>query len=462
MIQDIHLKKRLASLAGILSRRATLRAIFQAFWLAVVVFIIGLGLVIWRGWPLDLRQFALAGAAIGGLYILIDLLLNRINLRRLAYLLDRRLNLHEQTATAVDVANRPGEKTYLDGLLIQQASVTLKQAENRVRRVGWIPWRELETLFATLLIAVGVYALIGLGVSLPGVTPRSLPALPNPAAKQTQPPRLVPQPGGPGDRQVAVPGPGLSDSVRRALEALAGALGDQATTAATAEALRQGDIPGAAEALRRLADQVNSLSPGARRDLSQALRRGEQATQRDAPSLSDQLRRSASGVERGGTQAQRGLEDLARELERLAQPGANQQAQAPGQGQPAGQGQGQNQGSGQQQGQQQGQANQGQDGQGAGQGQGQGAGQGAGQQTEGTDDRAGAEGVPVELAAQPDPSEPTTRRADPEAQPKGVARGGQFGQGGAPGGATVEAAADPLRYPWDLRSVVQDYFTPTR
>ncbi|MCW5854162.1 MAG: hypothetical protein KIT87_29105, partial [Anaerolineae bacterium] len=327
------------------------------------------------------------------------------------------------------------------------------------RRLGWLPWREVETLVATLFLAAGLYFLTGMGTGLPSVTPRPLPSLPG-AAKQTQPPGFQPRAA---DQAAANPTGGLSDGARRALEALAAALGDQAATAATAEALREGDVAGAADALRRLADQINGLSQEGRRDVAQALRRGAQATQADAPSLADQLRRSASGVDRGGTQAQRSLEDLAHELERLGQsqppppPGAQPgQAQA-GQGQ--GQGQGQNQG--QNPGQGQGQA-QGQQGQGSGTGQGQGAGQGTSQQKEGSDDRLGAEGVPVELAAQPDPGEPPTRRADPNAQTRGTASGGQFGQGGSPAGGAVQAASDPLRYPWELRGVVQDYFTPSR
>ena len=453
---DAYLKSRLGAIAGILARRNLLRAMVQALWLAVAVFGAGLALSLWRGWPLTLRQYALSGLGIGLLYIVVDLLLNRVNTRYLARRLDERLGLHEQTATALDVAAQPGERSYVEGLLLHQAGDTLAQAEQRVRRLGWLPWREIETLVATLFLAAGLYFLTGMGTGLPSVTPRPLPGLPG-AAKQNQPPAFQPQAPDPA----ANPTGGLSDAARRALEALASALGDQAATAATAEALREGDVAGAADALRRLADQVNGLSQEGRRDVAQALRRGAQATQADAPSLADQLRRSANGVERGGTQAQRSLEDLAAELERLGQSQPPPPGAQPGQAQ-AGQGQGQGQGPGQGQGQgQQGQG-QGRQGQGQAQGQGQGAGQGTSQQKEGSDDRAGAEGVPVELAAQPDPSEPPTRRADPNAQTQGTASGGQFGQGGSPSSGAVQAGSDPLRYPWELRGVVQEYFTPSR
>lgn len=453
--QHNELDIRLDNVARELAARGLVRAVAQGAWLGLAAFAIVLGLAMWRSWPINLPLYVIGAASLAALYVAADLLLHRPSARRLAERLDARLDLHEQTSTAFEVARQATPPTYLESLLLDRANVTLADAERRVSRLGWIPWREVETLSALLLIILGIMAFLTLGRGLPSISARPLPSLTDATAKTATQPRAAPRPGA-GDQAASALPAAQSEALRRALSALAGALGDQAATAAAAEALRQGDAQGAADEMRRLADQADSLSQQARKDLGQALRRGAQAVQQDAPSLAEPLRRAANGVERGGAQAERGLDDLARELERLGQSQPGQQAQAqPGQGQGQAQGQGQ-------QGQGQGQGQQAQGQQAQGQGQGQGAGQGAGGGGKGADDRSGVEGVPVELAAQPDPSQPTTRRADPNAQPNGSASGGGFGQGGAPGGDAVNAPADPLRYPWDLRGVVQEYFTPTK
>ncbi|MCW5851670.1 MAG: hypothetical protein KIT87_16475, partial [Anaerolineae bacterium] len=232
---DVSLKSRLRAIAGILGRRHFLRALVQALWLAVAVFAAGLGLSLWRDWPLNLRQYALGGLGIGLLYVVIDLLLNRVNPRTLARRLDERFGLHEQTATALDIAAQPGERSYVEGLLLHQAGDTLTQAEQGVRRLGWLPWREVETLVATLFLAAGLYFLTGMGTGLPSVTPRPLPSLPG-AAKQSQPPGFQPRAA---DQVAANPTGGLSDGARRALEALAAALGEQESALEEAVAAAQ-------------------------------------------------------------------------------------------------------------------------------------------------------------------------------------------------------------------------------
>src|SRR5207302_1555952 len=107
------------------------------------------------------------------------------------------------------------------------------------------------------------------------------------------------------------------EDIRKALEDLGDALKDQASSSQAGEALSRGDTAGAAEALRRLADQVGGLSSQAKQGLAEAMRQG--AGQSGAvPDLERALHNGAQALESGDDQAAaQALEDLAGTVDKL-------------------------------------------------------------------------------------------------------------------------------------------------
>ena len=206
------------------------------------------------------------------------------------------------------------------------------------------------------------------------------------------------------------------EDLQDALAALAGSMAQDPTTRQAGTSLAKGDYEQAAEELRRVGEQLDSMSQADRQRLARSMRQAGQRAARSNPSLGESMQQAANAMEQGsGSEAQSALDQAASQLEQSAgqlrasgereralaqaqqsrsqisrsaqqaqgQQGSNQQARGQqGQGQQGQQGQGQQgqQGQGQQGQQGQGQGQEGGDGgQGQGQGQGEGEGQGQGQ-----------------------------------------------------------------------------------
>jgi hypothetical protein len=86
------------------------------------------------------------------------------------------------------------------------------------------------------------------------------------------------------------------EQTQQALEALADALRDQAVTRAIAEALDRGDLSGAADGLRRLADQLGELSEQAQGELGQALQEAAENMVGNAPRLTEPLQSGSNAL----------------------------------------------------------------------------------------------------------------------------------------------------------------------
>jgi hypothetical protein len=204
-----------------------------------------------------------------------------------------------------------------------------------------------------------------------------------------------------------------------ALSALADALRDQGMTRQIAEALDQGNVASAADALRELADQMGEVSPATREALADALREAARTIQRSRPDLADQMRATADALQFGDSVAgAAGLEALADALER--QPGSSESVASGGGG----------------------------------------AGNAPGSQRREQPFRpSGVEGTPLELTTDGQGQLPTT--GTPSEQATGsqagnsIIRSGEVGSGGP-----VQAADDPLQIPTDVRDVVRNYFSP--
>lgn len=403
--------------------RRGVRVLIRAIWLALSLVCVGIGLHLAMGWALDWRWLgALALACVAGGAMLV--LRPRLRAPEVARRLDRRFRLNEQIATALELDDQPeGVAAYLQ----DEARRSLGQIRRYISARQQMPWSELALAAALALLLLGLLVIAGVVPPLPNRTAEPLPGLAQPEDPVAQIPEepFAPPPGSqpaPGGETAPAPGPGD----QAAIAALADALRDQSVTRPAADALDQGDVAGAAQSLRELADQAGQLSDQAQSDLASALRDAARQLDNSNPALAEQLRESAQGLEADDQQAAaQALENLADAVEQL---GGQVQGQSP-----AGE-QGQGQGAG-------------------------GAGQGlAGEQREQRTDRLGVDGIPLELESEGEANTPTG--GEPQGAASGTSDGGDFSQGSRqPGGDRVDVGDDPLRIPADLRDVVQDYFS---
>lgn len=413
-MHDNPLHIQLTRLASDRWARHGVRLLLRGLWLglALACCLLGVALLVdlplrWE-WLVALILVSLAGAA---------LLLLRPPLTPVAVArrLDRRFNLHEQLATALELDSNPvGVAAHLRG----QADQNVIQIVRFVAHHRSFPWSEVA-LTATLGLALGGMLLItDVAPSLPLGSAQPLPPLVQPPDPASPPP-----PDPLAEQPAAAPGsaPGMVDPA--VAQALADALRDQSLTRPAAEALDRGDLEAAARQLRELADQAGQIGQASRNDLGNALRRAANRVEAGNPDLANQLRQQADGLQSGrDDQAAQALEQLADMIADLGQ--ADQSAQN---GMPQ-----------------------------AG-----GAGDSAlpGTQRSQSAPRLGVDGVPLELTTEGDGSLPTQASADVPVQSGEM--GGTPVQGD-PQLSTdpVQAGDDPLRIPADLRDVVQDYFSP--
>jgi hypothetical protein len=340
-------------------------------------------------------------------------------------------------------------------------------------------WLEMQALIGVLVLLGAMLLLDALNPRLPNATVVELPSpLPEPAADEVIPPnpQLFPSPFAPEMQVQALSG----EAVQQALEALADALRDLAVTRAAAEAIDRGDLAGAAESLRGLADQLGELSEEARAELGDTLDEAANGVGEQAPGLSQPLQEGsqALGADNLG-QAGQALADLAEALEALqeAQEAPQETAQAPQEPQPGEE-------------QSQAQAESGNEpaadteppqagepesppaetadeglepaeqppDEGDGTGEGDGEGEGQDQPTEA--ERLALEGQPLELESdseQLDEQVLQPAELDAEAGDR-LTEDSPFARSSA--NASTDLGPDPLTYPWDKREIIRRYFTP--
>jgi hypothetical protein len=457
MKQPLH--QHLNQLATDRWARQGVRTLLRATVIAASIWCIGMGGMLLWGWPIRPRLLGVLALVTIGVGV-VALLRPRLSPKEAARRLDQRFHLDEQLATAIEVAETRPPPDSVAARLVAQSSGTAKLLRQRIAQRQRPPWNDLTTLLALLPVALGLYILSGIGsFNLEGgILPLPPLAAPlDPAqefAEQPPPPQEqsgAPLPGAGAQAPGAGSQPGQGEQAGatgdpRALDALADALRDQGATRSAAEALDRGDLGGAAQQLRALADQAGQLSQQARDDLAESLRDAAERIEPQDPALADRLRQSADGIEQGGQDASEALDDLARAIDELQN--GQPSAQSGGQDQPGQNGQGDqsSEGSGQQ----------GDAGQGGGPG---GVGNGAPseQRTSGAPDRLGVPGQPVPLdvegpgavPAEPSDRQPTTSEIVPGST-----------SGDSSSNERVQTGADPLRVPLDERDVVQEYFQP--
>lgn len=430
---------QLRSVQRDLRRRRRVRLAVRAVWLALLVWCLGLGLLLTG---VDLPLPLLVGASVvvlcGGMMYA---WFSQPSLHQLTHGLDRFYHLSEQTSTALEIARR-GPANEIEQRLLNEAAAWLAGLCRYIGRIPLMPWREAETLLAVALAALGLT--VALGPTLPA--PPEVGALPDlpPPAVPTATPAPEPEDVPASDQS----GTQLDPRAQAAADALADALDDNGATRSAADALRRGDLPGAARELRELADAAEQLSEQARREIAQGLREAADALRADQPGLADRLEQLADALEEGGQQAEAALEELARAAEQLGQ-SQEHAAQVPSEGEQASS-------------TDSAQAEGGQPGAGAGEG------TLPGSETRSTSpDTAQAQGEDLPLPESEWQNGPTTKASGPHGPSIDIDVGGTGTRSGSSTGGgrpntPIEAAPDPLTIPLEYRDVVENYFTPAR
>lgn len=437
---------QLRSVQRELRRRRRVRLGVRAVWLALLVWCAGLVLLLLG---VQVPMIVLVGASLmtlaaGTLYAWFS----QPSVDQLTHGLDRFYHLSEQTATALELAQR-GPANEIEQRLLNEASAWLAGLRHYVLRLPLMPWREAETLMAVALVALGLTVALGPATPEPQ-PPLTISDLPAPAAPTpTALPELDPLPT--GDQ----PGSQLGPEARAAADALGDALSDNGATRSAADALRRGDLASAARALRELADGASQLSEQARQEIAEGLRQAVERLREHQPGLAEQLEQLASALEQGGQQAEQALEELARTVEQLGQP-QDQLAQGATpedfQAEPGATNGSEPQGSGEP---------------GAGQQGGGGIGSLPGSETRSTaPEAAAAQGDDLPLPTNEDANGATTQAQGPRGPMIEIEAGGT-GNGSNSRRSNsfnqpLKAAADPLTIPLEYRDVVENYFTPAR
>ncbi len=430
----------------------------RAAWLALLVPTIYMAGYLWLGWPARWYYWLGPMLLVGLLALLWSL--RPLPLKRMVHHLDRRLGLRARLVTAFEVSSlkaaKQAENPVVERLFLETVNTTINLRQ-RVRPFDRGFWLEMQTLMAVVALLSALLMLDALQPNFPSATPVELPAAwQEPKADEVIPPdpQLLPPPFAP---QMQVQQQLDQAGLQQALESLADALRDPAATHAIAEALDRGDLSGAAEGLRRLADRLGQLSEQARAELGQSLREAAQAMGTAAPGLTEPAQAGSNALDADNLEAARqALEDLAEVLESLGevppetaqippesgnQPGENSPAQ-----------------SDQSEENQQPPPDQAGDSSGAGAGAGEGEAEGGNQPTE--EERLAVEGEPLELTGEAEAEGQVLQPAPLDAQagdeltedspfarrPVNISNG--------------DLGPDPLSYPWQKRDVIRRYFTP--
>lgn len=317
--------------------------------------------------------------------------------------LDRRFGLQEQLSTALELR---GAQVGVAARLQEQAQESLQRVQRYFSRSRQPLWSEALMPVALLLMLAGLLMIVTPPIPAVGEV--------EPLPDLLQPDSIATQPDSAPTESVLSPVAGSDLDV---IAALADVLRDQALTRPAAEAFDQGDIIGAADKLRELADQMGEISPAAREALAESLREAARAIDQTRPDLADQLRATADALQYGDNVAgATGMDALADALER--------QPTAPVAG--GGGGAGNTPGS---------------------------------QRREQSFNPSGVDGTPLELTTDGSGQVPTTGMS---AEQSTDASAGELviRPGSVNAGGPVQTAADPLQIPTDVRDVVRNYFSP--
>ncbi|MEM7346456.1 MAG: hypothetical protein AAF485_19620 [Chloroflexota bacterium] len=435
-------------------RRRFLVWLVRASWLALLVPTVVLDGYLWAGWQIDWPIWMSGMVLVAGLSLLWSL--RPISLRRLVHRLDKRLGYRSQLITALEVTNThqtTDEPNLVTQRLLQEGVETVIDLRHRVPVFNRALWLEAQALVAVSALLTGLLIVDSLTVNIPQNEPAALPPVwQEPRADEIVPPnpQLFP-PALQSQTQVQT---SLSEAqIQAALEALADALRDQASTRAIADALDQGDLEGAAESLRRLADQLDDLSPQSQADLGEALEEAAEAIGENAPLLTEPLQQGSDSLEgEAPGDAREALEALADALDQLAEAPTEIAENPPTEPQPSDSGEETAPESAEDSETETDSADE--------DGEGEGAGEEEGTNPSADTERLALEGEPLELENDDSLDDTTIQSAELDAEAgDDLTEDSPFSRQ-SNSAASDDLGPDSLTYPWEQREVVRSYFTP--
>jgi hypothetical protein len=425
-------------------RRRVLHWVVRATWLALLVPTVVMAGYLWYDWQVPWNIWLVLMMLVGFSSLLWSL--RPISLKKMAHRLDNLLEMRSQLITAYEVSYTANRTGYVDNpiaeQLVQNAVRTAVALRRQVAVLGRGFWLEVHALIAIAALLGAMLLVDALSPRIPSAAEIELPASgQEPKADEVIPPDpvLMPPP----------PQPISQAQLQAALEALADALRDQAVSRAAAEALDRGDLGGAAEELRRLADRLEGLSEQARQQLGESLQEAADNMGESVTSLSQPLQSGSQALERSDSSgASQALEQLAEALDSLDQGQEESPQQSGSEPQPAAPGS------------EEGQA--GQDGNGGGDGTGDGSG---GEGEDGLlaeeEERLPIDGEPVELESESELDDRVLQPSELDAQATGDERTSDSPFARQPlNAAGDDLGPDALSYPWEKRDIIRQYFTP--
>ncbi|MCB0208533.1 MAG: hypothetical protein KDJ52_04370 [Anaerolineae bacterium] len=435
-------------------QRRVLHWTVRAAWIALLVPTIVMAGYLWAGWRIPWLLWV-ALALLAGFASMIWSM-RPINLQRMTRRLDQLLGLRSQLITALEISHNPGASAYIENpvtdRLVQEAVSTTADIRRRVKLLGRGFWLEFNMLMGIAFILAALLVLDALTPRLPDVPIIDLPALgTEPNADQIIPPDPVLNPPLQDQLQSM-----SQQQIQAALQELADALRDQGATRAIAEAIDQGDLGGAAEEMRRLADRLGELSPQAQQALGQSLQEAADNIGGEAPPFTNPLQSGNQSLQTGNLPgATQALEDLAELLDTLDGSGAPDESQSESEGeseQPGESGESDQPSESEESGDQQG----------GGDGAGEGEDSGEGDQPLGEEEeRLPIDGEPLEIESETDIEDRVLQPSELDAETDDDRRTSDSPFARQPLNATGDdLGPDPLSYPWEKRDIIRQYFTP--
>lgn len=433
-------------------QRRVLHWTIRATWIALLVPTIVMAGYLWRGWNVPWQVWLSLTLFAGFASMLWSV--RPINLQRMTRRLDRLMGLRSQLVTALEVSYSANTPNYAENpvteRLVQDAVSATVDIRRKVKLLGRSFWLELNMLFGIASVLGALLVLDALTPSLPNVSIIALPPLgTEPDAEQVIPPEPVLNP--PLQEQLQ----NLSQQqIQAALQELADALRDQAASRAISEAIDQGNLGGAAEEMRRLADRLGELSPQAQQELGQSLQEAAGNIGDEAPPFTEPLQSGNQALQSGDLPgAAQALEDLAEVLDTIEGSGSPDEPQSESEGQSEQPGEGDSEPS---------DSEEGGDQQGGGDGASDGEEGGEGDQPLAEEEeRLPIDGQPLELESDLDLEDRVLQPSELDAQTDDDRRTSDSPFARQPLNAPGDdLGPDPLSYPWDKRDIIRQYFTP--
>lgn len=319
----------------------TIRLLVRAAWTFGAGYLLGWGTNALFGWLSNSRDWVLLGLILASM-IFIGIFIHWPKLDKLAWSLDRNLELQEQVSAAYQSIQRRAKGVIFE-LLVTDAVFHLKRARSRIIRHGWFLARDVLSglIVLTLFGLVFWNDLRATTITLPKSIPERLPPLGRePSAGEIFPSGI---PGLDEELQESYELPSKSGNepgnvnlqddqseiqselnvINSTLQQLGAALGQQAASFEVGQALERGDILSAASLLEDLADQIGHLSPSTKERLAMAIKEAiqslAQAGGQTGEPLKENLENAVVALEGGlDLPAKEALSDVSDDLRDLA------------------------------------------------------------------------------------------------------------------------------------------------